>query len=572
MTLTFGPSSRRQVQRLLATSRPKARPFRSFATQAASSAEEFDVVIVGGGPAGLALATALASSSSIRETTSIALIEAGDLSRVRNWSQPENTFSNRVSSITNVSQGFLESIGAWAHVDQSRVAKLEDMQVWDGLSDARIEFSASELRSLSGSGRIPQIAHMTENLNLQRGLLSRLNDFSSVKLLDNVKVDGIQADSADKGGWPTLKLSDGRTLRARLLVGADGFNSPVKKYAGIKTYGWAYDTHAVVATMLHSPYFPGTPITAYQRFIPTGPIAFLPLSDSTASLVWSTKPHLATALKTAHQDVLRKMINAAFRLPETSMKILYDVLLDTKSQVTPEEMAETIRWREDSHGIAPLSSLSSVETEGSASVGGYGGEAEMPPLVTAIQPGSVAGFPLRLSHAEVYIGEGAGARTALVGDAAHTVHPLAGQGLNMGLADVQALTKCIETAAQLGADIGSHTALLPYPRARYFENHKLLSATDKLHKLYGTTFPPVVWARSVGLEVINELDSVKSALMMSAGSDVPSTAGRADEASSLWDVAAAGVEGVSKAVHSAEAVARGFGNLGLSLIQGAFRK
>lgn len=219
--------------------------------------------------------------------------------------------------------------------------------------------------------------------------------------------------------------------------------------------------------MFHSPPFPGTPRTAYQRFLPTGPIAFLPLSDTAASLVWSTKPHLAAALKAVHPDVLRKMINAAFRLPDVSMKVLYDVLQDTKSQVTPGELAETIRWREDSHGIAPLSSLSSVEAEGSAAVGGYGGEADMPPLVTAIQPGSVAGFPLRLSHAEVYVGEGAGARTALVGDAAHTIHPLAGQGLNMGLADVQALSRCIENAVQLGADIGTASSTLDYLSQRY---------------------------------------------------------------------------------------------------------
>lgn len=205
--------------------------------------------------------------------------------------------------------------------------------------------------------------------------------------------------------------------------------------------------------MFHSAPYPGTPITAYQRFLPTGPIAFLPLSDTASSLVWSTKPPLAAALKSTHPDVLRQMINAAFRLPDISMKVINDIVLSTP-QVSPEEMGETIRWRENSHGIAPLSALSSIESEGAGAVGGYGGEVDLPPLVTSIQPGSVAGFPLRMSHAEAYIGEGAGARTVLVGDAAHTVHPLAGQGLNMGLADVQALASCIEEAVLGGADIG----------------------------------------------------------------------------------------------------------------------
>lgn len=362
-------------------------------------------------------------------------------------------------------------------------------------------------------------------------------------------------------------------------IGADGFNSPVKKYAGIQTYGWAYDTHAVVATMFHAPLYPGTPTTAYQRFLPTGPIAFLPLSDAAASLVWSTKPHLAQALKSAHPDVLRSLINAAFRLPDVSLKILDDAILE-EPQISVEEMTKTIQWRENTHGIAPMTSKSSLG-DGSVAVGGYGAEDDLPPLVTSIQPGSVAGFPLRMSHAELYIGEGAGARTALVGDAAHTVHPLAGQGLNMGLADVQALSKYIEEAVELGADIGkcftphhfsasrpthfvvgSRTALLPYPKARYFENHKLISATDKLHKLYGVTWPPLVWARSVGLEVINELDSIKSALMMNAGSQPARSS-----SNPLWNLAASGVEGLANASQSAEMLARGATHLLRQAIQ-----
>ncbi|KAG8918065.1 putative ubiquinone biosynthesis monooxygenase [Tulasnella sp. 418] len=396
------------------------------------------------------------------------------------------------------------------------------MQVWDGISDARIYFSAREFQeSGPSSSTRPYMATMTENLSIQRALLRLLDRYPQVKLLDNIKVDDILPDSNERGGWPLVKLSDGRTLRARLLIGADGFNSPVKKYAGIQTYGWAYDTHAVVATLHHSPMYPNMPFTAYQRFLPTGPIAFLPLSETSASLVWSTRPHLAKTLKQLEPDAFRRMVNAAFRLPTLSMQYLHDIL-SQDNDMKAEQIAEEIRWREESHNISPHSNLSSSHEDlqgvGGAGVGGYSGEADMPPLVTSVQPGSIASFPLRMSHAEEYLGTGLRSRTVLVGDAAHTVHPLAGQGLNMGLADVNSLAKCIRDAVSVGADIGSRTALLPYPATRYFENHKLLSATDKLHKIYSTENAPLVWARSVGLEVINELPFVKGLLMTNAGS------------------------------------------------------
>ncbi|OSD05254.1 hypothetical protein PYCCODRAFT_1220097 [Trametes coccinea BRFM310] len=104
-----------------------------------STHQESDVVIVGGGPAGLALATALSSNALLRSTLKVVLVEAGDLSKVANWTQPAGTYSNRVSSITNASQSFLQEIrvGAWAHVEEGRTCPIEEMQIWDGVSDTR---------------------------------------------------------------------------------------------------------------------------------------------------------------------------------------------------------------------------------------------------------------------------------------------------------------------------------------------------------------------------------------------------------------------------------------------------
>ncbi|OAX43204.1 COQ6 monooxygenase [Rhizopogon vinicolor AM-OR11-026] len=446
---------------------------------------------------------------------------------------PSDAYSNRVSSITDASQHFLKRIGVWDYVEHARTNPVHQMQVWDGISGARITFDASEIPESS------EMARMTENLNLQRALLRKLSDTPSVQVIQSVKVESIEREAGDANHWPLVHLSNGLTLRARLLVGADGFNSPVRSFAGISSYGWSYDTQAVVATLNHAPRgpFQAPNNTAYQRFLPTGPIAFLPLSPGISSLVWSTKPHLAAVLSKSSPGVLEQLINAAFRLPETSLQYIYKRLLE--GATSSEEIKGEIAFRERSDGISSHSAYASATSL--VSEGGIPPDDAdaLPPLVTSIQPSTIASFPLRYNHAESYLGEGAGSRTVLVGDAAHTVHPLAGQGLNLGLGDVDALSRCIAQALTQGSDIGSYTTLMPYARERYFENHKVMSAVDKLHKVYSSTAQPVVWARSVGVEVINELDSVKAALMINAG------AGSQLQNASGWDLLAKSIENLA---------------------------
>ncbi|KAJ7077834.1 ubiquinone biosynthesis hydrox [Mycena belliarum] len=510
-----------------------------------STAEDWDVVIVGGGPVGLALASALGSSQLVRERLRVALVEAGDLSKVHNWTPANGSFSNRASSLTLKSQTFLKDTRAWEYVDEERTCPIHNMQVWDGVSNARIDFAASLLASNPPENGM---ARMTENLNLQRGLLRHL-DSIPVPIMDKTKVQLID-HANDSDCWPLVHLDNGRILRSRLLVGADGLNSPVRAFAKISSYGWAYDTQAIVATMEHPVMAPNT--TAYQRFLPTGPIAFLPISPIASSLVWSTKPSLAAALIASGPLVLRSMINAAFRLPDVSMRYLNGLIIDAHASGIPAthiQIQSEISWRERSHGIQETSAYASAFVDTNKQGIPPTDSELLPPLVTSLQPGTVASFPLRFNHTDSYLGADQYSRTVLVGDAAHTVHPLAGQGLNLGLADVECLSRCIQNALLQGGDVGSHTALLPYAQERYLENHKVMSVMDKLHKLYSMSSEPVVWARSVGLEVVNELDSVKAALMMEASGKQGLT--------SMWDLAAKRSENFAAASNAATAIRTG---------------
>ena len=240
-------------------------------------------------------------------------------------------------------------------------------------------------------------------------------------------------------------LDNGRTLSAQLLVAADGADSRVRERAGIATQGWRYDQQGVVATVTSQRSHQDT---AWQRFLPDGPLALLPLGDGRCSIVWSTAPERAERLLALDETAFCRELSVA------------------------------------SDGV----------------------------LGEIVATGPRAAFPLRLQHAHDYVRP----RLALIGDAAHSVHPLAGQGVNLGLLDAAALAEVLLDARQAGRAIGALKTLRRYERWRKGDNLLMMGVMDGFKRLFGTTWSPLRFARNAGLTLTDKLQPVKNLIMRRA--------------------------------------------------------
>ncbi len=400
---------------------------------------DFDLAIVGGAMVGAACA-ALAAADPATARLRIALLEP------RPAAPPAagEPLDLRVSALSRASQRLLERTGAWPAVAARGASPYQRMVVWDAADSpdgpGAIRFDAAELAE-------PDLGHIVENRSVQAALLDAARERGVVLVQSGAAAVTVQ------GGSAQVMTPEGRRLTCGLVVGADGHESSVRRAAGIETRGWDYAQTGIVAHLAtERPHQD----TAWQRFLPGGPLALLPLRDGRVSLVWT--------VPAADADALLGLDEAAFgaRVTEASAGVL--------------------------GALAPTTPR--------------------------------AGFPLRLMHATEYTRT----RLALVGDAAHAVHPLAGQGVNLGLMDVAALVQVLGEALAAGEDVGEHAVLRRYERWRKAENLPALALMDGLQRLFGSDLPFVGWARRTGLGLVDRADPVKRSLIrraMGLAGDVP---------------------------------------------------
>ena len=398
------------------------------------------MIVVGAGVVGAVMACLLLrqrSGASIR----VALI-ADKFSRMP---AVDAEWDLRVFALSRASEQLLKLCGIWDALPAARVNPYERMHVWD--AEGRPQGQGSLSFDCADIGE-PNLGYIVDGQVLQWLALQRARALGAVMI--EAPLRGIVAgEDGVRAG-----LEDGRELRAKLIVGADGVESKTRQLLGIETAGHSYHQDALVT---HVRTAAPHQEAAWQRFLPDGPLAMLPLSDGRSSIVWSMSRGEAVRLRELAADP-------------------------------------------DAFGAALTAASGEV-------------------LGSCMLAAPVAAFPLKLQYATAY----ARPRAVLLGDAAHVVHPLAGQGLNLGLLDCAALAQVLEDSDGPSC-FGDMRVLRRYERWRRSENLLASAGLDAIERLFSVAGGPVAAARRFGMGAVERMPGVKRGLMRRAlglGGDVP---------------------------------------------------
>jgi 2-octaprenyl-3-methyl-6-methoxy-1,4-benzoquinol hydroxylase len=385
----------------------------------------FDFCVVGGGMVGSAMALGLAKIG-----FKIAIIEPFMPVPFESKQPPDM----RVSAISLTSEALLQDLGAWSHINNMRACPYKRLSVWDKPS-CRTDFDCKAIEQ-------PHLGHIIENRLVQLGLHAAISDNQNVVFYEDLKVTDILSTDVSH-----ITLENGQIIQAKILIGADGGHSAVRDAANIGVQGWQY---AQQALGIQIKTYDGQQDITWQQFTADGPMAFLPLYDGFASLVWY---HNA-------QDIIRlKSLS--------KIKLKHHILQHFPADLVDFEVLD------------------------------------------------VASFPLTRMHANQYFK----GNTVLIGDAAHTINPLAGQGVNLGFKDVSGLLSIINE----GLTVHDRSTILQpshychwlkkYEIARRRDNLVMMSAMDLLYSTFSNSNMPLKMLRNLGLMLANHSGPIKNNAM-----------------------------------------------------------
>ena len=387
-----------------------------------------DLIIVGGGLNGPALALATAQAG-----FRVTIIDSLAID-----TRKDPAFDGRSYALALASMRLLRGIGVWNaikdHAQPMLEIKVTDGRIGEGPSPWMMHFDHAEIEE-------GPMGYMVEDRHLRRAFLDAM---AADDRITQLAEETVVAQRTDASGL-AVTLASGKVVHGRLLIGSDGRKSGTATRAGIKRTGWGYGQTAVVCAVAHGKPHGGI---AHQFFMPAGPLAILPLTESRSSIVWSETDDRAAELMSMSDTDFLEALRPAF--------------------------------------------------------GSFLGQISL--------TGARFSYPLGLTLANSFIAD----RMALIGDAAHGVHPIAGQGLNAGLRDVAALADVLETARARGEDIGGAQALARYQEWRRFDKATLALATDTFNRLFSNDNPLVRAARDLGMGVVNAAPTLRRGFMRRA--------------------------------------------------------